>query len=112
MSDKEQTLVQMRLVSDGTILAHAHERFTVNLQAKYAFSIACSLAGAMTIRDVIAEDERRASPKVIASLACDIAQQLVNQFEERSWTVPLPDPIPSAEEVALVSERLSLQGAR
>lgn len=113
MSDKEQVLVQMRLVSDGTIIAHAHERFTVNLQAKYAYTFLPAVLASEQLRQAIVEDDSQVpSPRKIASYACDLAQQLLNQFEERDWIVPLPDPVLAPEEVALVSERLAAQGAR
>lgn len=106
MSDKEQMMVAMRLAGDGTVIAHVHERIALNLQAKLALSIACSLASAMTVRDAIIDEDRKVSPKTIASVACDISQQLMNQFSERGWSVELPDPIPTERELQIVTERL------
>jgi hypothetical protein len=107
MSTQDQIKVMWRLVSDGTVLAHAHERLSVNLQAKYAYAFLPAVLTSEQLRQALADDGSAVpSPRRVASYACDLAQQLLNEFEQREWLVELPDPIPSEQEAALVRERL------
>jgi len=108
MSTSEQIYVMQRLLSDGCVVSHAHERFTVNLQAKYAYSFLPAVLTSEQLRQALIDDDTKTlSPKRIASYACDLAQQLLDQYQDRGWIVELPDPIPSPQEVELVRERLA-----
>lgn len=53
----------------------------LHLQAHIAISLAGGMAGVNMIHD----GDERLSPKVIATRACDIAQQMVAEFIRREW---------------------------
>ena len=54
-------------------------------QGYETWHIAATLAAAMPLTAVLTEEERKITPRQIASFACDIAQALVSELDHRGW---------------------------
>lgn len=76
--------------ADGSIRPQIFECFGTTMHAKIASTIIGSIAATNEHRD----SSDKMTPKEVAVRACDIAQQLVTQFEEREWILELPEVIP------------------
>lgn len=50
-----------------------------------ALRIAATVAASMPLAAMMAEDDRKVTPRQIASFACDVAQAMVHELEERGW---------------------------
>ena len=87
--------------SDGSIRPVVYECWTTTLHARYAAQIVGAMAGINQTKD----GDDQLSPKMVAVRACDIAQQLVTEFEERGWIVELPDVVPPPSVAAPIEPR-------
>lgn len=85
-ADMRNTGVWVETLADGTRRATPKNLVAMEAQCHYASNIAISLTSVNMLTD---EADERMSPKAIARLACDVAQALVNEFEERDWLLPL-----------------------
>jgi hypothetical protein len=78
----------VRHLPDGSTRIEPYELKLWEQHARIAAQIVAGIGSAT----IVAGEENRPSPKAIASLACDIANQLMQQFEERGWLIDLPAP--------------------
>lgn len=109
MGNNDQMITMSRIDASGLVYCIAHERIAVLRQANFAASLAASIAASLTMKDVLNEQDSPISPKKIASISCDIAQQLMEQFKERNWVVELHDPVLPDEEIARLESRFSVK---
>lgn len=64
-----------------------------NAQAALACNIVTSVIASDSLRAVISdEDPQKISPRRIASLACDIANSMYEEFERREWLIEFTPP--------------------
>lgn len=98
MSDGKKRTVGciVKHFADGSTTHEGYDRVYTELPARYAAQIASSITAALTVREAMSDNSTEAlvSPKRIASYACDIAQQLVDQMSQREWLLFIPDPTP------------------
>lgn len=63
------------------------ESIVCDLRARIATNLAPAVLSSEAIVRAMREEGRGTSPKAIASMACDIARELVEQYKERGWTI-------------------------
>jgi hypothetical protein len=78
---------------DGSSAPHVYDLIYPQWQARIAQQIGASIAASLMIQ-ALTDDTPPPSPKKIASFACDVAQQLLEEFRARDWLLDLPAPVP------------------
>ncbi len=88
--------VQIIMVDDrGFKTPHVVQKNWTKKQADLAIQLMPSVMNSLMMRSAHNQETplQIPSPKQMASMACDIVQQMCDQFEERDWIIKVPDTI-------------------
>jgi hypothetical protein len=75
------------------------ETTSVNCRARLAFQLMAATMTSDVLKSAISDDgPKRISPRHVASMACDMANAMYQELEQREWIRYEPPP-PDAEEL-------------